>query len=400
MGITRKMDMTENRLNGKPPRKPGKPIEIPLNASRSNAVTQDETYGALRDDNRVVMRHSIALNIDSFIPASEAFNPRPVREYPTLRPATPPFFSVVIPNYNGRPHLAGLFPSLEKQTFSDFEVILADDASSDDSVAYTEKSFPGVRVLTNRHNLGFAANANAAADAALGRVIVLLNNDTEPDPDWLAELAKTITQHPEAAIVAGKLLLFDKRDHLHTTGDTMGVDGIPRNRGVWEEDRGQYDGQTEIFGGCGGAMAIRKDVWQALGGFDEDFWMYLEDVDFAFRAQLAGWKAVFAPNARVYHKLSSSGGDDLSSFYVGRNTIWTIAKNMPTGLLIRHLPQIAAAQLEITIDALRNWRGTAARARLRGQLAGLAGLPAQLRKRRTIQRQRTIEDVELERRLV
>ncbi len=306
---------------------------------------------------------------------------------------------MVIPNYNGQRHLAGLFDALQKQTFTDFEVILADDASSDGSVAFVEEAFPTTRVLTNRNNLGFAVNANAAVDAALGRVIVLLNNDTEPDPDWLAELAKTICQHPDAAIVASKLLLFDKRDHLHTTGDTMGLDGIPRNRGVWEEDRGQYDGQTEIFGGCGGAMAIRKDVWQALGGFDEDFWMYLEDVDFAFRVQLAGWKAVYAPAARVYHKLSSSGGDDLSSFYVGRNTLWMLAKNMPTSLLLRHLPEIVAAQGQIAIDALRNWRGTAARARLRGQLAGLLGLPAQLRKRKTIQRQRMLDDAELERRL-
>ena len=84
--------MTEKRSNGKSPRKPGTPVEIPLHASRANAVTTDDTYGALRDDNRVVMRHSIALNIDSFIPASEAFNPRPVRDYPALHPATPPFF--------------------------------------------------------------------------------------------------------------------------------------------------------------------------------------------------------------------------------------------------------------------------------------------------------------------
>lgn len=391
--------MASNSTNGKPPRKPGKPIEIPLNSSRANAVTEDETYGVLREENRVVMRHSIALNLDSFTASTETFTPRPQKEYPPLRAATPPFFSVIVPNYNGRRHLPDLLAALERQTFTDFELIFADDASSDDSVACVEQSFPTARILTNRHNIGFVANANAAADAALGRVIVLLNNDTEPDSNWLAELAKNITQHPDAAIVASKLLLFDKRDHLHTTGDLLGVDGIPRNRGVWEEDRGQYDDQTEIFGGCGGAMAIRKDVWQALGGFDEEFWMYLEDVDFAFRAQLAGWKAVFAPSARVYHKVSSSGGDDLSSFYVGRNTLWTIAKNMPTGLLIRHLPEIVTAQAQIAIDALRHWRGIAARARLRGQLAGFLGLPAQLRKRRTIQRQRMIADAELERRL-
>jgi len=392
--------MTEKTPNGKSPRKPGKPIEIPLHASRANAVTEDATYGGLREDNRVVMRHSIALNLDSFTPSTEQFTPRPVREYPALRPATPPFFSVIIPNFNGQRHLPGLLAALQQQTFADFELIFADDASSDDSVAVVEKAYPQARILTNRHNLGFVANANAACDAALGRVIVLLNNDTEPEPTWLAELARTICQRPEAAIVASKLLLFDQRSRLHTTGDLLGADGIPRNRGVWEEDRGQFDTQTEIFGGCGGAMAIRRDVWQALGGFDESFWMYLEDVDFAFRAQLAGWKAVYAPTARVYHKLSSSGGDDLSSFYVGRNTIWLIAKNMPAGLLLRHLPEIVAAQARIALDALQNWRGTAARARLRGQIAGLLGLPAQLRKRQAIQQRRVLEDAELERRVV
>lgn len=394
------MTDTDKKPSGRAPRKPGKPIEIPLHASRTNAVTEDETYGALREDNRVVMRHTIALNLDSFVPATESFTPRPTRDYPALHPDVAPFFSVIIPNYNGERHLAGLLAALGRQTFTDFEVVLADDASTDGSVAFVESGYPHVRVLTSRQNRGFVANANAACDAALGRVLVLLNNDTEPETDWLAQLALAVCQNPDAAIVASKLLLFDQRTRLHTTGDLMGANGIPRNRGVWEEDRGQYDSQTAIFGGCGGAMAVRREVWQALGGFDEDFWMYLEDVDFAFRAQLAGWKAVFAPAARVYHKLSSSGGDDLSSFYVGRNTLWVLAKNMPGGLLLRHLPQILAAQAEIALDALRHWRGAAARARLRGQLAGLVGLPSQLRKRRQIQRQRLVEDAELERRLV
>ena len=214
---------------------------------------------------------------------------------------------------------------------------------------------------------------------------MLLNNDTEPEPAWLAHLAQTVCADPQTAIVASKMLLFDQRDKLHTTGDLMGADGIPRNRGVWEADRGQYDQRSEIFSGSGGGSAYRKDVWQLLGGFDEDFWMYLEDVDYAFRAQLIGWHAVFAPQARLYHHLSATGGGVLASYYVGRNTIWNIAKNMPDGLLLRKLPGIVTAQLRITLDALRNIRGAAARARLRGQLAGLVGLPRQLGKRRLIQ---------------
>ncbi len=122
---------------------------------------------------------------------------------------------------------------------------------------------------------------------------------------------------------------------------------------------GQYDDQIEIFSGCGGASAYRKDVWQSLGGFDEDLWMYLEDVDYGFRAQLTGYPAVFAPQARVYHHLSASGGDLLASYFVGRNTIWVIAKNMPRSLLRRNLGPIVGAQLQVALDALANYRGAA-----------------------------------------
>lgn len=395
----------ENPRKGKHPdprQKRTARVEIPLNASRANAVGEDETYGALRADNRVVMRHNIALNLDSFAAATDEFAPRPTRAYPSLKSVRPPFFSVVVPNHNGRRHLATLFNALKAQRFDDFEVIFADDASRDDSVAFVEQTYAGdldLRILVNRQNRGFVASVNAAADAARGRILVLLNNDTEPDPAWLAELAKTICAHPDAAIVASKLLLFDQRDCLHTTGDMLGKDGIPRNRGVWQTDHGQFDADTEIFSGCGGAMAIRRDVWQALGGFDEEFWMYLEDVDLSFRARLSGWRAILAPSARVYHKLSSSGGDNLASYYVGRNTIWMLVKNMPTSLLLRHLPQILGAQARIALDALCNLRGYAARQRLLGQLAGLAGIPAQWRKRRLIQQRRWSDDAQIAERL-
>jgi GT2 family glycosyltransferase len=195
-------------------------------------------------------------------------------------------------------------------------------------------------------------------------------------------------------------LLFGERDKLHSAGDTIGLDGIPRNRGVWQVDKGQFDQRTAIFGGCGGAVAYRRELWSALRGFDEQFWMYIEDADFAFRAQLLGWDAVFVPEARVYHHLSATGGGVLASYYVGRNTIWMIAKNMPRTLLWRNFPRIVAAQLDVTLDALRNWRGEAARARLRGQLAGVLGLPSILHKRATVQPRRIRDDFELARKMV
>lgn len=365
----------------------------------ANPLVGDETYGGLREENRVVMRHQIALNIDSFRAAPDDFTPHPQRTYPPLQTAPAPFFSVIIPNYNGQRFLATVLDALQRQSFQDFELILADDASADDSVTFVETHYPAVRLLVNRRNQGFVKTCNAAVAAARAPVVVLLNNDTEPEPTWLAELAQSICANPQAAIVTSKLLLFDQRNKIHTTGDLMGTDGIPRNRGVWEEDRGQYDQAVMVFSGSGGGSAYRKDVWQRLGGFDEDFWMYLEDVDFAFRAQLAGWHTVFAPTARVYHHLSATGGGVLASYYVGRNTIWNIAKNMPDGLILRHLPAIISGQLKVTLDALRNIRGAAARARLRGQLAGLFGLPRQLQKRQVIQARRQLEDDELVTRL-
>ena len=357
-----------------------------------NPVVNDQTYGALRSEERVVMRHQIALNIDSFRAAPDEFVARPQRTYRELRPAALPFFSVIIPNYNGQRFLSTLLDALRRQSFRDFEVILADDASSDDSVAFVEQHYPEVRVLLNRRNEGFARTCNLGVAAAHGRLVVLLNNDTEPETTWLAELAKTVCANPQAAVVTSKLLLFDDRRKLHTTGDLLGLDGIPHNRGVWEMDEGQYDDEPAIFSGSGGASAFRKEVWQQLGGFDEAFWMYMEDVDFGFRAQLLGWSAVFAPTARVYHHLSATGGGVMASYYVGRNTIWTIAKNMPTTLLLRNLPSILLAQVEIAVTALANIQGAAARARLRGQLAGLLGLPAQLRKRQLIQARRQMDD--------
>lgn len=312
----------------------------------------------------------------------------------------PPFFSVLIPNYNGLRHLPDLFTGLNSQLFTDFEVIFADDASSDGSVQWVQDNARQARVLPSHENHGFVASVNMAARAARGRFIVLLNNDTQPAPEFLAELAKTICSHPRAGIVAAKLLLFDERDRIHTAGDMMGRDGIPRNRGVWAIDSGQFDNSDEVFGGCGGAMAMRRELWEALHGFDEEFWMYIEDVDLSFRAQLLGWQTAFAPAARVYHKLGGSGGDELSSFYVGRNTIWTLAKNMPTSLLLAHAPQIAGAQLSIAFDALRNCRGSAARARMRGQVAGLLGLPRVLQKRAVVQSRKRLHDAEIDRLLI
>lgn len=296
---------------------------------------------------------------------------------------TSPFASIIIPTYNGKALLATCLPALRGQTYpaDRFEVIVVDDASSDGTVAYLAAEFPEVRVAALAHNSGFIAACNAGVAAAQGEILVLLNNDTEAEPGWLAALVAALLEHPEAGSAASKMLLFDHRDTLHTAGDLMGKDGIPRNRGVWEKDTGQYDQDRWVFGPCGGAAAYRREAWLQAGGFDAALFMYMEDVDLAWRLQRLGWRSIYAPDARVYHQLSATGGGVLASYYTGRNTLWVIARNWPGPLLRRHWRAIVAAQLHIARDALRAWRGEAARARLRGQLAGLLGLPRVWRQR-------------------
>jgi GT2 family glycosyltransferase len=317
-------------------------------------------------------------------------------------PDTFPLTSIIIPNYNGLRFLTPCLDALRAQTYprEQAEIILVDDASTDSSVAFVTEHYPEVKIVRLVRNSGLAIGCNAGAQAAHGELLVMLNNDTEVEPGWLAALVEAATAHPQAGAIASKMLLFDRRDTLHNAGDLMGKDGIPRNRGVWEQDSGQFDDQPQIFGGCGGGVMYRRAAWEQTSGFDERLFMYLEDVDLAWRLRLLGWDAVFAPAARLYHHLSATGGGTLASYYVGRNTIWVIAKDMPGPLIRRHLGRIVRAQWRITRDALRAWRGESARARLRGQLSGVIGLPRVLSWRRQTQAAQQVPVAEIGRLLI
>ncbi len=324
----------------------------------------------------------------------------PTNDQPTNLPVYQstnlPLTSVIIPNWNGAHHLPTCLESLRRQTYPHFEVIVADNGSTDGSLDLLARDYPWVRVLPLGENRGFAGACNAGMRIAQGEFIVLLNNDTEADPRWLEEVVAAFERHPEAGIVASKMLLFDRRDTFHTAGDFYRLDGIPGNRGVWQRDEGQYDREEYVFSACGGSAAYRRAMLEQVGLLDEDFFYSCEDVDLAWRAQLAGWRCVYAPRAVVYHKLSATGGGTTASFYDGRNFIYLLVKDYPGDLWRVHWRAILRAQLRVTWEALRAWRGAAARARLRGQLAGLLGIPKMLRKRRAVQRSRTVDRAYLE----
>jgi len=314
----------------------------------------------------------------------------------TTAPAGQPAASVIIPNWNGLHLLRPCLDSLRAQTMSNHEVIVVDNASTDGSVETLRREYPEVRVLPQEVNRGFSGGCNAGIRAARAEILVVLNNDVEAEPGWLQALADGLDRHPDAGAAASRMMSHSRRDILNSAGDVYRVDGTPDSRGVWQPYGPPYDRETLVFGACGGAAAYRAEMLGDIGVFEERFFMYCEDIDLAWRAQLAGWHIVYVPDAVVYHHMSATGGGPLSSYYVGRNTLWVIARNYPTALLRKHWRQIVRAQGRIALDAMRNWRGAAARARLRGQIVGFASSVRWLPYRRRLMRDRRVDEAYIE----
>ncbi len=299
-------------------------------------------------------------------------------------------YSVVIPNWNGQRFLQICLDALLAQTYTPLEIIVVDNASHDGSQAFIKSHYPQVRLIELPENRGFTGACNAGMQAAQGDYIALLNNDTEVDSKWAAAVVAAFEQHPEVGIVASKMLLFDRRDHIHTAGDGFTVDGRPFNRGVWQKDAGQFDAEEYVFSACGGSSAYRRELLDDVGLLDDDFFFSLEDIDLAWRAQLWGWRTLYTPQAVVYHHLSATGGGVTASYYDGRNLLYVLVKNLPSALWRKHGVAILRQQGQLAWAALRHWRGAAARARLRGMLTGIVHMPRILQKRQRIQSGRRV----------
>jgi GT2 family glycosyltransferase len=307
-----------------------------------------------------------------------------------------PRVSLIIPTHNGAHLLPECLEALWCQSYRDFEIIVVDDASTDRThdllLGYPEVK--KVVRLVGDEGHGFVTAVNAGLSEVEGEIIVLLNNDAVPDEQWLGELIGGLDRNSWASMAASRLVLYDRPDHFHSTGDYYGTDGVPNSRGVWQRDKGQYDREEEVFGPCAAAAAYRREVLLDVarcGGsepphrvLDPQLWMYCEDVDLNLRARLRGHRTVYVPAARVRHRLSATGGGALASYYVGRNFIYLIAKDLPGAVIWRNLPRIVAAQVRFVLEALRHVREPAAQARLRGIIVGLASWPRVLRSRRRV----------------
>ncbi|HEU0131618.1 MAG TPA: glycosyltransferase family 2 protein [Mycobacteriales bacterium] len=432
--------------------------------------------------------------------------------------------TVVIVNWNGAHLLGPCLDALAKQDVSDFETVVADNASTDGSVELLRRDYPWVRVVETGANLGFAGGNNAALRTCTTPFVVLLNNDAVPEPSWLRQTLAALDEQPDVGVVTPKIVFLPRfarlslrtegftpggadprelgvRVHAVTVGGepakplwerlswgyepgawawtrpegelllplpdsagphrvaftwaaerdkdvTLSWDGgavtlratagggeasfdlpgdVPRldvvnnaggivlregygaDRGFQEVDEGQYDAREEVFSFCGNGAAFRREVLDTVGLFDDDFFLYYEDTDLSWRVRAAGWRIAYEPTAVLRHHHSASSGETspVFQFHVQRNRLLMLTKNASRPLAVRQVLRYPLTVASIARRTLR--QGLAARARpdlsqtrlqVRVCLSYLRLLPAMLRRRREIDRSRTVPRAELERWLV
>ena len=296
--------------------------------------------------------------------------------------------TVVIVNWCSGELLERCLGHLSCQVLLPTRILVIDNGSEDGSEVCGEQ-FAGVEVCRLGANLGFAA-ANNRALAMLGdsEWVALLNPDAFPEPDWLQRLIEAAKKHPGYAMFASRQLMAADLNRLDGEGDAYHVSGL-----VWRQGYGRSLAQSinvpqEVFSPCAGAALYRKDALMAVGGFDEDFFCYVEDVDLGFRLRLAGHKTMYVPDAVVHHVGSATTGGQHSNFAVyhgHRNLVWTYVKNMPGWLFWAFLPgHLVMNLLTVCLFACRGQ----GRVLLKAKRDALLGLPKMWRKRQVIQRRR------------
>ncbi|MBL7129406.1 MAG: glycosyltransferase family 2 protein [Ignavibacteria bacterium] len=300
--------------------------------------------------------------------------------------------SIIIPNYNGISHLKECFDSLRTQTYKNFKIHLVDNNSSDDSVKFTNENFPEIETVSLDSNTGFAKAVNTGIKYSLkdGKIkyIVLLNNDIECDKNFVSELLSGFKTN-DTGSVASKMLNYYNRDIIDDAGDFIKKKGSPYARGHSEKDIGQYDKEEFIWGACAGAAIYKREVFNEIGLFDEDFFAYYEDVDFNFRMQLVGYKCYYNPKAVCFHKRGETFKDmtGLETMLCEKNLVALRIKNYPLNILLKWIPYFLVVRIRRYYGFIRNYSYKVFLSAVKGYLKGLTEIPKSLTKRRKIQRQ-------------
>lgn len=294
-----------------------------------------------------------------------------------------PWVRVIVVNYNGRRHLQGCIDSLRHQTITDFEAVIVDNGSTDGSIEELELPDNNFTILLAGQNLGFAAANNLGASGAISPWLATLNPDAIAAPNWLEQLRRATEQQPEITAFGSTQISAVDNSKLDGCGDVYSFLGFPW-RGGYGHDTKEVPDDGFIFSACAAAALYRREVFEKLGGFDERYFCYLEDVDLGFRLQLTGRPTLQVKGARVAHFGSAitGQGSEFSYFHSARNRLWLIIKNMPLPLLAWMLPFHVMATLWL---AWRIRNTDQRRPMLAGAAAALRGVGPIWGRRRTIQ---------------
>ena len=251
--------------------------------------------------------------------------------------AVNPLFSVLVINWNGKPHLEECFDSVLGQSFRDFEVFLVDNASTDGSVEFVRERYgEKVRRIVLPGNLGFAGAYNVAIPKSRGAYVILLNNDTRVERDWLRSLAEAVARNPDAGMFTPKVLEYGDTQRIDNTGHVIYRDGLSRGRHRLERDDGRFDREEEVIFPSGCAGVYKREMLDRIGLLDESFFSFGEDTELGLKGRWAGYACFYVPGARVYHKYSATWGkySPEKAFLVERNRMWILWKHFP----VRDIP--------------------------------------------------------------
>ena len=322
-----------------------------------------------------------------------------------------PLISVVIPNWNGRKYLGDCINSLMKQSHHNLEIIVVDNASADDSIAYLQKNFPDVKVIKHSRNLGFGAANNTGIRAARGEYLMMLNNDTRLELKCIEELRNSIDKDEKFGACASKILLEYEDNLLDVAGIAVCLDGLSIGRGRLESGD-KFNDEEEVFFASSCACLYKKEMLDDIGltneVYDEDFFAYADETDMGWRAQPAGWKCIYNPQAVVHHlhSASSSNYSPFKAFLVERNRIWVAVKSFPVSLLILG---IFYTTLRYFYQALGTLTGKGAAGKftkeankfelikilIKANISAFLGLPKMLKKRREIMKKKRVSNREI-----
>jgi GT2 family glycosyltransferase len=297
---------------------------------------------------------------------------------------------ILIVTWNNQSTILKCLAHLKSQTYKRFEITTVDNGSTDKTLELQDECAKlQIEIIRLHKNKGFTVANNLGAQTARGKWVALLNADAFPEPDWLEKLVKAAEENLEYSFFSSRQIQYNQPELLDGTGDAYHISGLAWRNGYNYKASKYGHEQKEVFSACGAAALISRDLFLEIGGFDEDFFSYFEDVDLGFRLRLQGKKCLYVPEAVVHHVGSASTGrrSDFSVYYGYRNMIWTFFKNMPSPLIWFLLPVHIGTVLFFIFYLTLRGQGNVI---LRAVIDALHGLPKILKKRKDIQRNKKV----------